>query len=881
MRLPEALEVLGPLRDRAVVVARLRLALRAILVRQAGIDRLLPHLPDRRRDEEDLAAALELALDGLLDRDVLHARDERAHRATIGRGRGDDREVAQVRHREVQRARDRGGGQGEHVDLGAGLLDPLLVRHAEPLLLVDHEEAEVLEPHVGRERAVGADDDIDAALGDLLDGRDLLALGLEPAELPEVHGEAGEPLAHRAEVLLDEHGGGREHARLLSALHGTEHGAHRDLGLAVPDVTADQAIHRARRLHIGEHGIDRGRLIGRLVERERGFELAEAVVGGRERVAGQGGALRVELQQLLGERADVALDLAGRDLPRLPAELVELRAVALGAHVALHLAEPIDREVERAAVVLELQRLDVRGADHREALEPVVPPHAVALVDEVVAGGELREIGDAPEERVLRSLLRLAVVRALAEHVGREHERDAIAGAREAVGGRTGEDRDPIALAGLLVRLREAHVDAAVREHAEQAIDAALRIAGEHDPQAIAAPPVDGGGERGHVLGIAERARVLELLREHVQVIGIDAHLRARLVVQLEDRQLHPARRGEGHVGGHEVRGRRIAELAVLRARLGHPLREPDLRIGPDVRDGAAARIGIEHDPPRVRGEVAADRHELVVERGGKALDAHEHPPGLDLLDHLPRGLRGERDLVRVVAEPLPHVARAGGDGLAHRVQVDHVDRAQRALALRIEHAERFHLVAEQLDAHRVRRERREHVDEAAAHGERARLVHHGRARPSPRDEERGELVAIDRVLRPDRPAARRQLRCGQRLADDRLGGRDHEPRPQRGLGDAVQRGHPVHDARAVGREIGVRRDVDPRQHRDVVDAPEREVLGQRAGRRIVGRDHDQHRLARHELRGEPGRPAGRRAEDDDVLAVQRGFEPRPHRRAP
>ena len=108
------------------------------------------------------------------------------------------------------------------------------------------------------------------------------------------------------EVLLDEHGRRREHARLLAALDAAEDRAQRDLGLAVADVAADQAIHRARRLHVGEHRVDRVGLIGRLVERERRLELAERVVGGREAMAGQGGALRVELQQLLGERADVA-----------------------------------------------------------------------------------------------------------------------------------------------------------------------------------------------------------------------------------------------------------------------------------------------------------------------------------------------------------------------------------------------------------------------------------------------------------------------------------------------------------------------------------------------------------------------------------------------
>ena len=42
----------------------------------------------------------------------------------------------------------------------AELLQALLVLHAEMLLLVDDDEAEILEPHVFREHAVRADDDV-------------------------------------------------------------------------------------------------------------------------------------------------------------------------------------------------------------------------------------------------------------------------------------------------------------------------------------------------------------------------------------------------------------------------------------------------------------------------------------------------------------------------------------------------------------------------------------------------------------------------------------------------------------------------------------------------------------------------------------------------
>ena len=74
------------------------------------------------------------------------------------------------------------------------------------------------------------------------------------------------------------------------------------------------------------------------------------------------------------------------------------------------------------AVVCSIERAD------RDLLEAVVAPDAVALVDQVVAGRELREVADAAEQRVLRALLlALRVVGALAEHVGRGDQRDAVA----------------------------------------------------------------------------------------------------------------------------------------------------------------------------------------------------------------------------------------------------------------------------------------------------------------------------------------------------------------------------------------------------------------------------------------------------------------------
>ena len=74
-----------------------------------------------------------------------HGRDVGADRQPVDRRGLDDAQVAQARHRHLQRARDRRRGQRQHVDVGLQRFQPLLVGDSEMLLLVDDDQAEALE----------------------------------------------------------------------------------------------------------------------------------------------------------------------------------------------------------------------------------------------------------------------------------------------------------------------------------------------------------------------------------------------------------------------------------------------------------------------------------------------------------------------------------------------------------------------------------------------------------------------------------------------------------------------------------------------------------------------------------------------------------------
>ena len=97
--------------------------------------------------------------------------------------------------------------------------------------------------------------------------------------------EAGEALAQRLLVLERQHGRRREKRDLLAVHHRLERGAHRDLGLAVADVAAEQPVHRRRRFHVALDVGDRRLLIRRQLVLEGVLELLLPVRIGAERVA--------------------------------------------------------------------------------------------------------------------------------------------------------------------------------------------------------------------------------------------------------------------------------------------------------------------------------------------------------------------------------------------------------------------------------------------------------------------------------------------------------------------------------------------------------------------------------------------------------------------
>ena len=147
---------------------------------------------------KDLAVAQELASDRGADLGVRVGANEGQDRlAFLGRGL-EDRHLANAGDRHLEGTRDGGGGHGQDVHVGAQGLERFLVLDAEALLLVDDDEAELLERNRAGQQRVSADDQVDLARGQ--PSLDLLGFlrGREARERTDAHGEAGVALGEGA-----------------------------------------------------------------------------------------------------------------------------------------------------------------------------------------------------------------------------------------------------------------------------------------------------------------------------------------------------------------------------------------------------------------------------------------------------------------------------------------------------------------------------------------------------------------------------------------------------------------------------------------------------------------------------------------------------------
>ncbi len=227
--------------------------------------------------------------------------------------------------------------------------------------------------------------------------------------------ERSEAAAERIEVLPHQHRRRRDQRDLTAAEHRRRGGAQRHLGLAEPDIAADQPVHRMPRFQVGQDVRDGARLIDGRHEREPGDEALVAP-GGRVQLRRLPGlALARQATQAPRGLGDVVFDLRAALFPALAVEPVERHRFALGA-IAPDLLDLADRHHQHgAAGILDAQRLLFRDAGRRDTLDAAQPSDAVLDMDHRVA--DPQRAFRARFERAARQLHRHPVAGAAAEQV--------------------------------------------------------------------------------------------------------------------------------------------------------------------------------------------------------------------------------------------------------------------------------------------------------------------------------------------------------------------------------------------------------------------------------------------------------------------------------
>ena len=199
---------------------------------------------------KDLPAAAQLLADRLGDERLVVFQHIGLHRVAVLRRFVDDRHIPDAAHRHVEGAGNGGGGKGQHIHAALELLELFLLLDAEPLLLIDDAQPQVLEPDVLLHQPVGAHHHVDLAVGQLLQDLLLLLGGAEAGQQLHIDGVALQPPQKGLVMLPGQDGGGDQHGALLAVQYALKDGPQRHLGLAEAHVAAQQPVHRLRGLHV-------------------------------------------------------------------------------------------------------------------------------------------------------------------------------------------------------------------------------------------------------------------------------------------------------------------------------------------------------------------------------------------------------------------------------------------------------------------------------------------------------------------------------------------------------------------------------------------------------------------------------------------------------
>ena len=565
--------------------------------------------------------------------------DEGLDRKPVFRGFFDVGHIADAAHGHVQRTGDRGCGKRQYVHAAGKLLDVLLVRHAEALLLIHHQKAEVFELHVLGQQAVGADDQVAFSGLQVFDGPAVLPADAHPAQLADFHREAEKALHCGLIVLLGQNRGRDQDRGLFSVQDAFHYRPEGHLGLSEAHVAAEQTVHRDGGLHIL---LDLGctaELIVRLRIGEVFFKFPLPAAVRRECITRQPLPLGVEGDQLPCHVLRRALG-PGAGLGPLgsahfgePDRALLSAAGVLGHHVQLRCGdiEHVRSGIAELDVVL-FKPVDLHFDDSGKTAD------AVGFVDDIVPYGE---VGIALDALAVGREFSVGFLFVLPANQLRVRQDRQFQGGVLNSGGERADADTALALAGQRLHLRpDQHRRAVLPQKLLQDLRPALISRQDHHPVILL--QVD--------LQILRRS--LGISRIGGQLLGRDAQERLRLEVspaegervsriERETLQLLPdlvrreaeALRLKGAapvlLQGTEVLAQLFPVFLCHFAAAGRLIHKDDRVLRDIIKAG---RRGIEQRQPSVKilhDQLGAEFLRILPERGGNLSGRRAAPPFL------------------------------------------------------------------------------------------------------------------------------------------------------------------------------------------------------------------------------------------------------------
>jgi len=363
-------------------------------------------------------------------------------------------------------------------------------------------------------------------------------------------------------------------------------------------------------------------------------------------------------------------------------------------------------------------------------------------------------------------------------------------------------------------RLHHFYRHAAMPEQRRDAVGLRARPRGDRHPEPGFVPERDTLEQRverrglalaraGHFHGATQIGVVANHERRRVFRSGLESREQARALPARDRRAVY----GE-HWSRRESRCQRVQiDVEGLEWEMRSPAarrlaRAPALYfLGQCAHD----RRRVFHDDRHVFGDVVEQRDHRM-ERREVALDAEVGVPERDVVDQLPSLGRRVVDRVTQAAQ------RSAGTRLGLRVDArlarrrypERFDCLERALILRIEAPHAHDHVSVELDAYRELGACRPHVEQPAAHRERARVLDHGRAKiAGARQELRGPLDV--ELTRGFHVHARTGQGARGHHTPNEARGRHHSEAPRQVLSHAEQSCRTRHARAAITVNLRVR----------------------------------------------------------------------------